>query len=65
LQRYFNIAKKYSMSFRPLSGFCRLINLSIPSNNEDQVVTRVVVPHRSRRCAGRCHRFYWEGSENK
>jgi hypothetical protein len=43
LQRYFSIAKKYlatessavasSMSFRPLSGFHRLINLSIPSKH--------------------------------
>jgi hypothetical protein len=41
LQRYFNITKKYmapessvaasTMSFRPLSGFRYLINLSIPS----------------------------------
>jgi hypothetical protein len=44
LQRYFSIAKKYlapesseavasPMSFRPLSGFRRLINLTIPSNH--------------------------------
>jgi hypothetical protein len=43
LQRYFSIAKKYlapessaaasPMSFRPLSGFRRLINLSIPSKH--------------------------------
>jgi hypothetical protein len=43
LQRYFSIAKKYlapesssetsTMSFRPLSGFHRLINLSIPSKH--------------------------------
>jgi hypothetical protein len=44
LKRYFSIAKKYlapessaaaasPMSFRPLSGFRRLINLTIPSKN--------------------------------
>jgi hypothetical protein len=43
LQRYFSVAKKYlapessaaasPMSFRPLSGFRRLINLSIPSKH--------------------------------
>jgi hypothetical protein len=44
LQRYFNITKKYlapessaaaasPMSFRPLSGFRRLINLTIPSKH--------------------------------
>jgi hypothetical protein len=44
LQRYFSIAKKYlapessaaaasPMSFRPLSGFRRLINLTIPSEH--------------------------------
>jgi hypothetical protein len=44
LQRYFSIAKKYlapessaaatsPMSFRPLSGFRRLINLTIPSKH--------------------------------
>jgi hypothetical protein len=44
LQRYFNIAKKYlapessaaaasPMSFRPLSGFRHLINLTIPSKH--------------------------------
>jgi hypothetical protein len=43
LQQYFSIAKKYlapessaatsPMSFRPLSGFRRLINLSIPSKH--------------------------------
>jgi hypothetical protein len=32
--------------------------------DENYTVTHAVVPHRSRRCTGRCHRFYCRGSEN-